>query len=127
VHQPFEPELAWPSFSLSVNQSDIPQLHTRLAAVDEAQLAQLQASLPCAAQHLMWSSLSGAFMEVRGQLATRPCSTAPQVNSAGAHDRTMPSMTRLCACLVKKYVCLRCLRGEHAASAALLPSGVECI
>lgn len=43
VHQPFEPELPWPRFSLSANQSDIPQLHTRLAAVDDDQLARLQA------------------------------------------------------------------------------------
>ena len=35
VLQPFEPELDWSQFSVSVPQSDIPRLHEVLAGVDD--------------------------------------------------------------------------------------------
>ncbi len=43
VHQPFEPELDWGSFSLSVPQSDIPRLHEVLEGVPEKRFEAMQA------------------------------------------------------------------------------------
>mmetsp|Transcript_36676 Transcript_36676/g.92646 ORF Transcript_36676/g.92646 Transcript_36676/m.92646 type:complete len:581 (-) Transcript_36676:360-2102(-) len=66
VMQPFEPELDWTRFSLTVPQADIPRLHEVLGGVDEEQHASMKAALRCAAQHFAWSSLVGGFMHDTG-------------------------------------------------------------
>ena len=42
MHQPFEPELDWRKFSVTVPQSDIPRLHEILAEVTNEQHAAMQ-------------------------------------------------------------------------------------
>ncbi|KAG2491391.1 hypothetical protein HYH03_010182 [Edaphochlamys debaryana] len=66
VSQPFEPEMDWSAFALRLPQADIPVLHQRLAAVDPATLQRLQDALLCAAQHLIYSSSLGSFMQEDG-------------------------------------------------------------
>ncbi len=66
VYQPFEPELPWDQFSVPVPESDIPTLHDRLAAVTATNLTRLQRTLHCAAQHLLWSSITGGMMGETG-------------------------------------------------------------
>lgn len=46
-------------------QSRIPTLHEVLEGVNSTALAAMQAHLHCAAQHLAWSTLTGAFVHVR--------------------------------------------------------------
>uniref|UniRef100_A0A6U2FL05 Exostosin GT47 domain-containing protein n=1 Tax=Chlamydomonas euryale TaxID=1486919 RepID=A0A6U2FL05_9CHLO len=67
VHQPFEPELDWARFSVSARQADIPTLHETLSAITPAAHAALRSALPCAAQHLSWSSVVGGFMRESGR------------------------------------------------------------
>ncbi|KAG2423974.1 hypothetical protein HXX76_014913 [Chlamydomonas incerta] len=71
VLQPFEPEMDWAGFGLRVPHADIPRLHALLeeAEAEEggAALAARADSLPCAAQHLFWSGVSGAFMQEDGR------------------------------------------------------------
>ena len=43
VHQPFEPEINWPEFSLHVAEADIPKLHDKLAAFNTSALVWMQA------------------------------------------------------------------------------------
>ncbi|KXZ52297.1 hypothetical protein GPECTOR_10g929 [Gonium pectorale] len=68
VMQPFEPEMDWGAFSLRLPQQDIPQLHSRLQAVEaEGGVEARQAALLCAAQHLVYSGSGGAFMGEDGR------------------------------------------------------------
>ncbi|KAG2486864.1 hypothetical protein HYH03_014547 [Edaphochlamys debaryana] len=67
VLQPFEPELPWGQFALRIAQADIPTLHEALGAVDAAAYQRMQDAARCAAQHLVFSSLSGAFMQEDGR------------------------------------------------------------
>ena len=43
VLQPFEPELDWPSFSVSVREDEVPIMHEKLAAITEDKLKEMQA------------------------------------------------------------------------------------
>ncbi len=52
VHQPFEPEISWRPWSVPVAEADIPRLHEVLAAIGPSQLADMQARLHCAGQHM---------------------------------------------------------------------------
>ncbi|KAG2434452.1 hypothetical protein HYH02_012282 [Chlamydomonas schloesseri] len=71
VLQPFEPEMDWGGFGLRVAHAHVPRLHTLLQEAEDedggAGLAARTASLPCAAQHLFWSGISGAFMQEDGR------------------------------------------------------------
>ena len=42
VYQPFEPELDWSKFSVTLPQSEIPRLHEALAAISTDQYKDLQ-------------------------------------------------------------------------------------
>ncbi|GIL60956.1 hypothetical protein Vafri_15768 [Volvox africanus] len=61
VLQPFEPELDWPSFSVTVKEDDVPNLHNILRAINETKLAEMQKALACAAKHLWYSSMWGGI------------------------------------------------------------------
>ncbi|GFR46852.1 hypothetical protein Agub_g8492, partial [Astrephomene gubernaculifera] len=68
VMQPFEPEMDWAAFSLRVAQADVPSLHLTLQAESgEQALRRRQDALRCAAQHMVFSSSSGAFMQEDGR------------------------------------------------------------
>eukprot|EP00955_Chlamydomonas_euryale_P075194 362245-Chlamydomonas_euryale.AAC.2 len=67
VHQPFEPELNWTKFSISLPQADIPTLHEALAAVSDSAYAALQEGLRCGAEHLLFSSSIGGFKRDSGR------------------------------------------------------------
>ncbi|KAG2497997.1 hypothetical protein HYH03_004256 [Edaphochlamys debaryana] len=67
VHQPFEPELDWGSFSVPVLEKDIPVLHDILWGIDNATVASMQHKLRCAAQHMYYSSSVGAIMGEDGR------------------------------------------------------------
>ncbi|GLC51474.1 hypothetical protein PLESTB_000506400 [Pleodorina starrii] len=67
VFQPFEPEIDWSRFSVSVAEKDIPLLHRILAGVSAADLAAKQKRLHCAAQHLFYSSSLGAILGEDGR------------------------------------------------------------
>ncbi|GIL79650.1 hypothetical protein Vretimale_12247 [Volvox reticuliferus] len=58
--QPFEPELSWERFAVGVRERDLPVMHELLERLRPEQVAGFQAALPCAAQHLFWSSLYGS-------------------------------------------------------------------
>ncbi|GLC47762.1 hypothetical protein PLESTB_000023000 [Pleodorina starrii] len=58
--QPFEPELRWERFAVGVRERDLPVMHELLERLAPDQLAGFQGELPCAAQHLFWSSLYGS-------------------------------------------------------------------
>eukprot|EP00798_Chlamydomonas_sp_ICE-L_P024846 gene24846-10500_t len=61
VLQPFEPELDWTRFSVTVAQADIPQLHDILGAVTDEQHTAMKRNLRCAGEHLSFSSFIGGF------------------------------------------------------------------
>lgn len=44
MYQPFEPEINWSRFSLTLPQVDIPQLHEHLENVSDTQFASMQVS-----------------------------------------------------------------------------------
>ncbi|PNW74962.1 hypothetical protein CHLRE_12g502450v5 [Chlamydomonas reinhardtii] len=67
VMQPFEPEMDWSAFSLRVEQKDVPTLHEAIEAVDEHKYEEMQDALRCAAQHMIFSTMSGAFMQEDGK------------------------------------------------------------
>ncbi len=61
--QPFEPELNWSSFSVPVPESDIPHLHEILEEMgNERSLGSLWIKLKCAAQHMIYSSITGGVL-----------------------------------------------------------------
>lgn len=67
VMQPFEPELDWPSFSVSVKEEDVPNMHKILAAISNEQLKKMQAAVACASKHLWWSSMWGGIFGEDGR------------------------------------------------------------
>jgi len=67
MYQPYEPQIDWPSFSVRVAQTDIPHLHEVLEGMSEQKYAALKARLRCAAQHLMYSTFVGGFMQEDGR------------------------------------------------------------
>eukprot|EP00198_Chlamydomonas_reinhardtii_P000528 XP_001689863.1 exostosin-like glycosyltransferase [Chlamydomonas reinhardtii] len=67
VLQPFEPEMDWAAFALRVAHPDVPGMHQVLGAVDAAAYAGLQAAVRCAAEHLLYSSISGAVAGESGR------------------------------------------------------------
>lgn len=88
--QPFEPELDWSAFSVPVAEKDIPVLHEKLAEVEArpGAVTSLQQTLHCAAQHMIYSSITGGFLGEQGvaqlhraskgllSMLRRPCSNA---------------------------------------------------
>lgn len=64
VLQPFEPQINWSHFSVPVAEKDIPSLHQILQSVedDEARMAKMQRSIKCAAQHFVYSSITGGIL-----------------------------------------------------------------
>ncbi|GFR41320.1 hypothetical protein Agub_g2004 [Astrephomene gubernaculifera] len=67
VHQPFEPELRWADFSVSVPERDIGRLHEVLGALSEARIETMQERIRCAAQHMYFSSTFGEVMGEDGR------------------------------------------------------------
>ncbi|GAX78010.1 hypothetical protein CEUSTIGMA_g5452.t1 [Chlamydomonas eustigma] len=68
VHQPFEPQLDWSAFSVAVDEAHIPTLHDRLSSIVAGdQFASMQKALACAAQHLVYSSITGGFLGDEGK------------------------------------------------------------
>ncbi|KAG2491520.1 hypothetical protein HYH03_010096 [Edaphochlamys debaryana] len=67
VMQPFEPEMDWSRFSIRVAHADIPGLHGVLGGVGEEAYQRMQDAARCAAQHLVFSTMSGAFMQEDGR------------------------------------------------------------
>ncbi|KAG2422747.1 hypothetical protein HXX76_015833 [Chlamydomonas incerta] len=67
VLQPFEPEMDWAAFSVRVAHEDVPGMHEVLGAVDAAAYSELQAAVRCAAEHLLYSSISGAVAGESGR------------------------------------------------------------
>ncbi|KAG1666621.1 hypothetical protein FOA52_005830, partial [Chlamydomonas sp. UWO 241] len=61
VLQPFEPELEWRSFSVTVAESDVPVMHDILARISDEKLKGMQAAVACASKHLWWSSMWGGI------------------------------------------------------------------
>ncbi|EFJ44782.1 acetylglucosaminyltransferase [Volvox carteri f. nagariensis] len=67
VLQPFEPEIDWSRFSISVPEADIPDLPRILANVPASEVASKQKRLRCAAQHMFYSSTLGAILGEDGR------------------------------------------------------------
>ncbi|PNH10148.1 putative glucuronosyltransferase, partial [Tetrabaena socialis] len=67
VLQPYEPELDWPAFSVTVKEEDVPHMHTTLAAINDTKLLQMQKALACASKHLWWSTLWGGLFGEDGR------------------------------------------------------------
>ncbi|KAG1670893.1 hypothetical protein FOA52_000395 [Chlamydomonas sp. UWO 241] len=61
VLQPFEPEIDWTKFSVTVKQDKIPELHTLLSDIGPEAYAGMQRALHCGAQHMTFSSFLGSF------------------------------------------------------------------
>ena len=69
MYQPFEPELDWSSFSVAIPEADIPRMHEVLdpLAAQPERLEAMQRSLACAAQHLVYSSVTGGVLGDDGE------------------------------------------------------------
>ncbi|GIL43551.1 hypothetical protein Vafri_1253 [Volvox africanus] len=67
VLQPFEPEIDWSKFSISVPEQDIPDLPQILNNVSSETLQDMQKRLKCAAQHMFYSSSLGAILGEDGR------------------------------------------------------------
>ncbi|GLI68736.1 hypothetical protein VaNZ11_013227 [Volvox africanus] len=67
VLQPFEPEIDWSKFSVSVPEKDIPDLPRILNTVPASEVASKQKRLKCAAQHMFYSSSLGAILGEDGR------------------------------------------------------------
>ena len=64
VLQPFEPQIDWSKFSVSVAEEEIPELHKILDRIeaDKGKMKKMQRSIKCAAQHLVYSSITGGIL-----------------------------------------------------------------
>jgi hypothetical protein len=61
VYQPFEPEVNWAEFSVTVKQSEIHRLHEILGKIDDKEYRRLQKNLRCGAEHMTYSGFLGSF------------------------------------------------------------------
>ncbi|KAG2430415.1 hypothetical protein HXX76_009940 [Chlamydomonas incerta] len=59
VAEPFEPAVSWSDWGVRVAEADVPQLHTLLDDIGPQALAEKQARMRCAAQHMLYSSITG--------------------------------------------------------------------
>jgi len=66
VMQPFEPELDWTAFGLQPPESSVPTLHEIIDGINDEKLRHMQKALRCAAQHFVYSSITGGFMGETG-------------------------------------------------------------
>ncbi|KAG2482087.1 hypothetical protein HYH03_018962 [Edaphochlamys debaryana] len=67
ILEPFEPALSWSDFGVRVAEDDIPRLHQILEAIGPEELAQKQERMRCAAQHMLYSSITGALFGEDGR------------------------------------------------------------
>ncbi|KAG2443675.1 hypothetical protein HXX76_002023 [Chlamydomonas incerta] len=67
VLEAWEPYLDWNQFGVRVAEADIPRLHTILAGIGPEEYARKVRSLRCAAQHMAFSSVTGAYMGESGR------------------------------------------------------------
>ena len=67
VLQPFEPELDWPSFSVTVPESNVARMHEILSSVSDEKVLDMQKKLACASKHLWWSSFWGGIFGEDGR------------------------------------------------------------
>lgn len=67
VLQPFEPEMDWSQFAVRVPESDVHKMADILDGMSSEEIQAKQAALPCAAKHLMWSSIYGAIFDEDGR------------------------------------------------------------
>ncbi|GFR40126.1 hypothetical protein Agub_g681, partial [Astrephomene gubernaculifera] len=67
VAEPFEPALSWQRWGVRAAEADIPRLHELLAGVGEEQLAGMRSRMHCAAQHMLYSSISGGLLGEDGR------------------------------------------------------------
>ncbi|KAG2448124.1 hypothetical protein HYH02_006709 [Chlamydomonas schloesseri] len=67
VYEPFEPQYNWTAFGVRPAESDIPQLHTMLETISPKEYAAKQRALRCAAQHFVYSSITGGLFGEDGR------------------------------------------------------------
>ncbi|KXZ45291.1 hypothetical protein GPECTOR_56g387 [Gonium pectorale] len=67
VAEPFEPSVSWDDWGLRVAERDIPRLHELLDAVTPEQRQAKRARMYCAAQHMLYSSITGSVMGEDGR------------------------------------------------------------
>ncbi|PNH10645.1 putative glucuronosyltransferase, partial [Tetrabaena socialis] len=67
VSEPFEPAVSWEQWGVRVAEADIPRMHDILAAITPEQLRAKQAQMHCAAQHMLYSSMTGAVLGEDGR------------------------------------------------------------
>ncbi|KAG2438928.1 hypothetical protein HYH02_010722 [Chlamydomonas schloesseri] len=67
VLEAWEPYLDWNQFGVRVAEADIPRLHEILAAIGPGEYARKVRSLRCAAQHMAFSGVTGAYMGESGR------------------------------------------------------------
>ncbi|KAG1674838.1 hypothetical protein FOA52_015226 [Chlamydomonas sp. UWO 241] len=69
VYQPLEPALDWKSFSVQIDEADIPTMHETLDALiaQPEVLRSMQDKLACAAQHLLYGSITGGVLGDAGK------------------------------------------------------------
>ena len=69
MYQPFEPELDWSSFSVAVPEAGVPKMHEALGALEAqpGRLAEMRRVLACAAQHMVYSSITGGVLGDDGE------------------------------------------------------------
>ena len=70
VLQPFEPELNWTSFAVTVPEAQLPSMHEILDAISEERLAEMQVSPQG------WEAARGRFWRWGSGLRPRGCDCA---------------------------------------------------
>ncbi|EFJ49509.1 acetylglucosaminyltransferase [Volvox carteri f. nagariensis] len=67
VYEPFEPALSWEEWGLRIAEQDIPRAHELLGGLTREQLAEKQSRMHCAAQHMLYSTITGAVLGEDGR------------------------------------------------------------
>ncbi|GLC58436.1 hypothetical protein PLESTB_001358800 [Pleodorina starrii] len=67
VAEPFEPALDWGQWGVRLAEADIPRAHEILDNISPQQLAEKQSRMHCAAQHMLYSTITGAVLGEDGR------------------------------------------------------------
>jgi hypothetical protein len=60
----------WKHTCLCLVVTQVPELHKIIESIDDEKLGKMQSALRCAAQHMVWSSITGGFMGESGERRT---------------------------------------------------------
>ncbi|GLC66435.1 hypothetical protein PLESTF_000427100 [Pleodorina starrii] len=93
VLEAFEPFIDWNSFGVRLAEADIPRLHTVLDSIGPQEYARKVERLRCAAQHMAFSSITGAYMGEDGRYDAYE-TTLEILRAKAAHPDVPPEALR---------------------------------